>query len=320
MNSPRFLRPLGLLLLLVSASPLLPVAPLRAQDAESGKSNLPKPDYADVAYGLTPNKRTELDVWLAKSPGPTPVLIYFHGGGFLAGSKENLPAPVLAAALRTGITVVAANYRLSPEVKFPQHYLDCARAIQFTRHSAVKWNIDPKRVALTGSSAGGATSLWLAFHDDLAEPKSDDPIARESTRVTCAAVTVAQPSYDPRLIRQLVGEPATRHKVFTTMYGIKADEADTDRAHALYTAAAPITYLTPDDPPVFAAYGGSPELPPPTAKDGEGIHHPALGVYLKQQMDAAHVECVLHLKGNPVNVTKAEMDFLVKHLAPVPTK
>jgi acetyl esterase/lipase len=288
--------------------------PLLAQDAESGKSKLPRPDYANVAYG--PHRRNELDVWLAKSERPTPVLIYFHGGGFIAGSKENLPAAVLAGALQAGITVVAANYRLAPEVVFPAHYLDGARAIQFTRHAAAQWHIDPRRVALTGSSAGGAMSLWLAFHDDLADATSADPIARESTRVTCAAVIVAQPTYDPRVIRQLVGESAARHPVFTKLYGLKPEEADTERAHRLYAEAAPITYLTPDDPPVFAYYGGASALPPPGSRAGEGIHHPALGVSLKEKMDAVRVECVLRRKQDGGNPTAAEMAFLHQHLAP----
>jgi len=285
---------------------------LRAQDAESGRSKLPPPDHGNVAYGSHP--RNVMDIWLAKSPQPTPVLIYFHGGGFVAGSKENLPAALLSAALRAGISVVAANYRLSPEVVFPAHYLDCARAIQFTRHAAAEWHLDPRRVALTGSSAGGATSLWIAFHDDLADPSNADPVARESTRVTCVAVIVAQPTYDPRIIRQLVGESAARHPVFTAMYGLKPEEADSERAHRLYTAAAPITYLTPDDPPVFAYYGGSSALPPPGAKAGEGIHHPLLGVFLKEKMDAVKVECVLRRKEDGGNPTAAEIEFLQQHL------
>jgi len=44
---------------------------------------------------------------------------------------------------------------------------DCARAIQFLRSKAARWNIDPKRIAATGGSAGAGISLWLGFHDDL---------------------------------------------------------------------------------------------------------------------------------------------------------
>jgi acetyl esterase/lipase len=66
--------------------------------------------------------------------------------------------------------------------------LDGGRAVQFARSKAKEWNIDKARIAATGGSAGAGISLWLAFRDDLADPKSDDPVARESTRLTCAAV------------------------------------------------------------------------------------------------------------------------------------
>jgi len=65
---------------------------------------------------------------------------------------------------------------------------DAARALQFVRSKAAEWNIDKTRIGATGGSAGACSSLWLAFHDDLADPKSSDPVARESTRLLCAAV------------------------------------------------------------------------------------------------------------------------------------
>ena len=287
------------------------VAPLRAQDS-AGRSKLPRPDHANVAYG--PHARNVMDVWLAPSAGgPTPLLVYFHGGGFAAGSKENLPASQLAAALRAGISVAAANYRLSPEVVFPAHYLDCARAIQFARHSAKAWNLDPRRVALAGSSAGGGASLWIAFHDDLVDPKSADPIARESTRVTCVAVSGAQPTYDQRVIRRIIGESAARHRVFTTMYGLKPEELETEKAFRLFEQAAAVTYLTADDPPVFAYYF-EPRAPlVPGGKAGEGIHHPNLGIFLKEKMDPLKIECVLRHKDEG-NTLPAQIAFLQKHL------
>jgi acetyl esterase/lipase len=289
---------------------------LRAQDAETGKSKLPPPDHADVAYG--PHARNVMDVWLAKSDQPTPVLIYFHGGGFVGGSKANLPASLLTAALKAGISVIAANYRFSPEVSFPSHYLDCARAIQFARHSAGAWHLDPARVALTGSSAGGGTSLWIAFHDDLADRARVDPVARESTRVSCVVVSGAQPSYDPRVIRQLVGESAARHHVLTSFYGIKADEIDSARAHALYEKASAITYLTADDPAVFAYYSEARTPVAANAKDGAGIHHPNLGLYLKEKMDALGLECVFRHRDQGGGVVAEEIAFLKKHFSPQP--
>src|ERR671928_164208 len=77
-----------------------------------------------------------------------------------------------------------------PPVKAPLE--DAARAIQTLRSKAKEWNLDKTRVGATGGSAGACSSLWLAFHDDMADPKSSDPVARESTRLTCVAVSGAQ--------------------------------------------------------------------------------------------------------------------------------
>jgi acetyl esterase/lipase len=168
-----------------------------AQAQEAPKADLPKPDHADVAYGQHP--RNVFDLWL---PGtgtkPSPLVIFIHGGGFFTGDKSRITAAALHEYRAAGWAVASLNYRLTDTATAPAAYLDCARALQYLRHHAAKWQLHPKRVALTGSSAGAGTPMWIAFHDDLANPKSADPISRESTRVSCAVVTNAQSSYDPR--------------------------------------------------------------------------------------------------------------------------
>ena len=184
------------------------LAPRPAQQAgrAAGKT---APDLANVKYG--PHERNVLDLWKAKSDKPTPLVVFIHGGGFRGGSKEALSPALLDGLLAKGISVMAINYRLSPEVSFPAHYMDCARAIQFARSKAKEWNLDPKRVGATGGSAGAGTSLWIGFHDDMADPKNADPVLRESTRLTCMAVHGAQSTYDPRVIKEWVGEAAAKH-------------------------------------------------------------------------------------------------------------
>src|SRR5687767_11512076 len=167
------------------------------------------PDLANEKYG--PHARNVLDLWKAKSDTPTPLVVFIHGGGFRGGSKEALRPALLEGLLAKGISVMAINYRLSPEVSFPAHYMDSARAIQFARSKAKEWNLDPKKVGATGGSAGAGTSLWIGFHDDMADPKSTDPVLRESTRLTCMAVIGAQSTYDPRVIKEWVGELAAKH-------------------------------------------------------------------------------------------------------------
>ena len=115
-----------------------------------------------------------LDLWRAKSATPAPLVVFIHGGGFRGGDKTNLAPALLAKCLDTGISVAAINYRLSQQAAFPAPMLDSARAIQVLRSKAAEWNLDPKRFAATGGSAGAGISLWIGFHDDLADPASAD--------------------------------------------------------------------------------------------------------------------------------------------------
>src|SRR5215208_7513508 len=182
---------------LARCAPLLACCLLPATTAAQDKKlpALPTPDVRDAKYG--PHERNVLDLWKAKSDKPTPLVVFIHGGGFRGGSKEALSPALLEGLLSKGVSVMAINYRLSPEVSFPAHYMDCARAIQYARSKAKEWNLDPKRVGATGGSAGAGTSLWIGFHDDMADPQNADPVLRQSTRLTCMAVQGAQSSYDP---------------------------------------------------------------------------------------------------------------------------
>src|SRR5215208_3183572 len=131
---------------LARCAPLLACCLLPATTAAQDKKlpALPTPDVRDAKYG--PHERNVLDLWKAKSDHPTPLVVFIHGGGFHAGSKEDVPPPLVDALLAKGISVMSVNYRLSPAAAFPAHYHDCGRAIQFARSKAREWNIDPKRV------------------------------------------------------------------------------------------------------------------------------------------------------------------------------
>jgi len=283
-----------------------------AQQPKAKGEAKPPPDLANVAYG--PHERNVMDVWKAKSDRPTPLLVFIHGGGFRGGSKEALPAYLLNGCLANGISVVAINYRHSPEVHFPAHYMDCARAIQFARTKAKEWNLDPIRVASSGSSAGAGTSLWLGFQDDLADPKNADPVLRESTRLSCMVVFGAQSSYDPRFIKKLIGGRAHEHVALPGFYGLKPEEFETEKAYKLFEAAAPINYLSAGDPPVYALYTEARGPLPADAKPGAGIHHINFGNYLKEKMDPLHIECIIRHGDEKPDLPTETVTFLKKHL------
>jgi acetyl esterase len=256
----------------------------------------PSPDLAGVHYG--PDERNVLDIWKAQPPlgqtGARPLVVFFHGGGFRSGSKGSVPAWLVRDCLDEGISVASANYRLSQTAAFPAPMLDGARVVQYLRHRAAELGIDPGRIAIVGNSAGAGIALWVAFHDDLADPESNDPVARCSSRVCCVASEGGQTSYDPRFIKALIGGRAHEHAALRPFYGIESDaEMDTPRSHRLFEQASPINYVTSDDPPAILFYA-EPDAPlPPDARTGQGIHHPRFGKALKAKLDPLGVECIL---------------------------
>jgi acetyl esterase/lipase len=267
-----------------------------AQVRKHLEPNKPRSDLADLAYG--PYPRNVLDLWKAPAqpgrPGASPLVVFFHGGGFLGGDKGTVPAWLIDLCLARGISVASANYRLSTQAPFPAPMLDGARAIQFLRLRAKELGIDPRRIAACGNSAGAGISLWAGFHDDLAEPTSNDPVLRQSSRLACLGLVGAQTSYDPRFIKQLIGGRAHEHVALRPLFGVTSDSvAESPKVHRLYEEASPLNHVSADDPPVLLFYG-EPDTPlPPDARPGRGIHHPRFGAALKAMLDPLGVECIL---------------------------
>ena len=288
----------------------------RRQGNRSGqRSRQPRvpPTHPDVKYG--PYDRNVMDVWLASSDKPTPVLVSIHGGGFRNGNKS-VSGDILKECLESGISVVAITYRLSDEAIAPAQFLDSARAIQFIRHNAKEWNLDPTRVAATGGSAGAGISLWLGFRDDLADPGNEDPVQRQSTRLTCMAVYNGQTSYDPRFIRELF--PGTRvytDPALAQLYDVDLSKLDDLRRekYRLFEEVSALPHLTKDDAPAALFYAS--EMDTPITNQGIGIHHPRFGRALKDKMDELGIECEVHT-GIPRGEewAKLTVDFVKKHL------
>jgi len=276
------------------------------------------PAFANVRYGKY--DRDVLDFYQAKTKAPAPVVIYYHGGGWMAGDKKLCKvAPIL---LHFGISVAAVNYRFTAGTKdaapYPAPMLDSARALQFVRSKAAEWSLDPARIALAGESAGAVISMWIAYRDDMARPDSADPVERFSTRVTCILPLIGPTTLDPKIILARIGGPPSIHPALTLFFGVKiVAELNTPEKQKVIDDASPITHVTRDDPPTYLGYasalGGTP-FPPATAPDTT-IHHPEFGVMLKEKLDAAGVEAVLQSKDDGSD-KNAMWKFLFKHLKP----
>lgn len=271
------------------------------------------PALADFRYG--PHERNVFDFWPATSSRPTPLVVYIHGGAWKIGDKREIEPTTLEKFLAAGISVASLNYRYTTTTPLPAPHQDCARAVQVLRSKAREWNLDPERVGAYGGSAGAGITLWLALHDDLAAPSSADSIARQSTRLRCAATVAGQTTYDPHVIKAWIGEPAFRHSLFPTAYGVKSHAELADpRLQPIYDEMAPIKHLTRDDPPVLQIYSEPDMLVPPTAKNGQGMHHPVFGHKLKTAMDALGLECgYLHTVESDADPQQEIVSFFRRH-------
>lgn len=287
-----------------------------AKKGEQYDSSIPKPTASEVKYGEHP--RQVIDFWKAESDEKTPLVLVIHGGGWQGGSKERLNRFVDAnALLKAGISVAACNYRyvkqaveqgIEPPVKAPLH--DAARALQFVRSKAADWNIDKDRIGAAGGSAGACSSLWLAFHDDLADPKSVDPVARESSRLRCAAVTGAQTSLDPQQMKEWT--PNSRYGGHAFGFGNFAKFLQGRESILPWIKEySPYALVSEDDPAVYLTYS----RPPAIGKEQKDPTHTSnFGVKLQEHCKELGVDCELFYPGVSDARYKTPTDYLIAML------
>jgi acetyl esterase/lipase len=286
----------------------------KAADKPKASGKLVVPTQSNVSYG--PHERNILDFWQAKSDRATPVLVFFHGGSFKAGDKANvLTRPAFEECLQAGISVVSANYRFSSDAPFPAPMYDGARAVQFVRSNAQKWNLDPARIAVSGTSAGATLSLWIALHDDLADLSSKDPVSRISTRVQCASPHSGTAGLEPAYFKQHAGVTKLGNAIFQ-LFGVTSQaEMEAPATAALAREASPLLHATADDPPLFLTYAGDPSEAPFASDSTQKawIHHVCLGLPLKARYAELGLECEFYCQSKPPPAG-AEFAFLKRHL------
>ena len=116
---------------------------------------------SDIAYGADP--RQTLDIYRPKQPAPgAPVVIFFYGGSWNSGSRSDYLFVGEALASR-GITTVIADYRLYPQVRYPQFLQDSAQATGWTYQHIADYGGNPQRLFLMGHSAGAYNAAMLAL-------------------------------------------------------------------------------------------------------------------------------------------------------------
>jgi hypothetical protein len=277
-----------------------------------------KPTHLDEKYG--DHEKQAFDLYLVDSDKPTPLFIWIHGGGFRGGDKRGVNAAMVQRFAEHGVSFASMNYRLTDVGPYPMQMLDAARGLQTIRHRAKRYNIDPSRIACGGSSAGAGISMWLLYHDDLAKPRSDDPVARQSTRITCAISIGGQTSYDPRVIKKLFNTNQV-HEALIAFYRMK-DEQDLNHPELtrLFEDASIFNHATRGDPPLYLYYPQANDPLPPNSTGQEHIHHPKFGFLLKKKTDKLGLETVLKLREdfksdnrNSPEIVRDQVDWVLKH-------
>ena len=279
-----------------------------------------QPTHANLKYGS--HERNVLDLWIAESDKPTPLVIYIHGGGFMGGDKKNgHNQKNINLFMKKGISYASINYR------FLYHtgngvlgcMSDSKRAIQFLRFKAKELNLDKTKFACIGGSAGAGTSLWLAFNDDMADKENSDPVLRESTRLSAVAVFATQATYNiarwPELLE--LKEKASNNIGLLGFYGFKSIDDLTSEAGKKYIDSIDfLAKLTKDDPPMYASNGmrGGPVN---ISDKNHLYHHPLHVKALRDKAKEAGIEHQCYAKALGIKYegkNSSLVDFIIEKL------
>lgn len=151
-----FLACVGILVILGAVAACSPVAAINAL-TPSGTYTL----HSDIAYG--PDPRDKLDVYVPRdAQKPAPVIVFFYGGNWNSGSRKDYEFVGEALASR-GMVAVIADYRLYPQVRYPDFLNDCAAAVAWTVREAAGYGGDPRRLFIMGHSAGAYNAAEIAL-------------------------------------------------------------------------------------------------------------------------------------------------------------
>ncbi len=243
MNRPRPV-PLALALLFIAGA---------AAGQRQAPPRIPKgvTVHRDLVYASVNGRDLRLDLYLpaSKAGRLLPVVVWIHGGGWRRGSKNNPRAAL--PLLEHGYALVSVEYRLSGEAVFPAAIEDCKAAVRWVRAHAAEYGIDPDRLGVWGSSAGGHLAALLGTAGDIREWDEAHPVYLEYSSKPNAVCDWYGPTdflrmndFPGRIDHDAPDSPESR------FIG-----APIQQAPEKTRKANPITYVTPDDPPMLLMHG-----------------------------------------------------------------
>jgi acetyl esterase len=196
-------------------------------------------DFKDVAYHKIGGITLTLDVHVPDGAGPFPAAVLVHGGGWVAGDKQQYITYIFQPLTDAGLAWFSINYRLAPTFKFPADAEDVEAAIRFVKTNAAKYKVDANRIALIGESAGGHLVSYVGARN------------RRDSRV--AAVVSMYGIHD--FVSAAVSWKPFPHEVLD-LFGIRAVDAETV---PLLIKASPVVYINKNMPPFLLMHGSKDE-------------------------------------------------------------
>jgi acetyl esterase/lipase len=188
-------------------------------------------------------------------PRPGPVLIYIHGGAWVIGDKRQQGIPMMHELIQRGWVCVAINYRLSPKAVWPDHVVDCKRAVAWVRAHIAEYGGDPSFIAVSGGSAGGQLSALVALTPDEThwQPGFED---------ADTSVDACIPYYG---VYDMTGDPEGSGAYGPGLLELlekKVMKVPIEPNRGLFEQASPTHRVTGSAPPMFVFHGANDTLVP----------------------------------------------------------
>jgi len=210
----------------------------------------------NLAFARVAGKVLRLDLTLpaATQPGDKrPVVLQIHGGAWVIGDKRQQGQPLLNHLATQGWVCVNANYRLSPGATFPDHLVDCKRALAWSAEHVADFGGDPDYVCVTGNSAGGHLAAMVALTAN--QPRYQPGFEHVDTSIKAAVPFYG--IYD--LTNRLGTFPASFHRRIAEPLVVKAFLAEEPER---FVEASPIDQVHPLAPPFLVVHGDRDSLVP----------------------------------------------------------
>lgn len=210
----------------------------------------------NIVYAKIGDRELALDLYLPDTPPatPMPLIVWIHGGAWRAGTKD---LPPLLPFIKHGYAGASVGYRYTQEAPFPANIQDCKAAIRWLRANAAKYNIDPNRIGVWGSSAGGHLVAFLGASGDMEEFEGSHGSKDVSSRVQAVVDW-----YGPTRVARMSHHPSIQDHDSPDSPENQLIGALAQQNPELAERLNPARYATKDDPPFLSQHGDADQLVP----------------------------------------------------------